>query len=341
MHAVDNKFGIGVLYEEKDLKGLTYAVCTACMSIWSEFLSWANAHRGWMADAPAIADNIVVLSCQVTDLAVLNDLQHLEVLMKMYPGKKFFVGGCLARRFDIPLPEDVHRLDNLKSDHTMIEDRNLVFYSKPFWVLNFDENESKPLADGHLFRNMYPLRIGTGCKKKCTYCTIRETRGKPTVLAAKDSLDEFRQFNDILLIADSPNSAQIRDWCAVAFSESKQISIRNIEPSVARSCALILLQMAQNRLLKYFHCPIQSNVKSTLQDMGRSYEDVTTALTLIEELRHFGVICATNIIIDYKDFLDPGMDMLYKIFDYVSWNPYWDGKWDRELAEKRFKKYLG
>jgi ribosomal protein S16 len=28
-------------------------------------------------------------------------------------------------------------------------------------------------------------------------------------------------------------------------------------------------------------------------------------------------------------------------YDYVSWNPLWNGKWDRKLAEERFEKYLG
>jgi len=28
------------------------------------------------------------------------------------------------------------------------------------------------------------------------------------------------------------------------------------------------------------------------------------------------------------------------MFDYVSWNPYWDGIWDRQKAEERYKKYI-
>jgi len=28
-------------------------------------------------------------------------------------------------------------------------------------------------------------------------------------------------------------------------------------------------------------------------------------------------------------------------FDGISWNPFWDGNWDRAKAEKRFSYYLG
>ena len=83
MKRINNKFGAGILYESKDLGNCIYAVCTACMSVWSDFLSFANAESekdGKMVagfywnDADYQTDTIVVLGCQVTDLAIYNDL---------------------------------------------------------------------------------------------------------------------------------------------------------------------------------------------------------------------------------------------------------------------------
>ena len=37
-----NIFGEGILYDETDLKGNIYATSAACMSVWSDLLSWAN-----------------------------------------------------------------------------------------------------------------------------------------------------------------------------------------------------------------------------------------------------------------------------------------------------------
>ena len=60
----------------------------------------------------------------------------------------------------------------------------------------------------------------------------------------------------------------------------------------------------------------------------------------VHELKELGVILATNIIIDYKNFQNPNMEELKRLFDYISWNPYWDGVWNREKAEARFAAYI-
>ena len=42
MKKITNRFGTGILYEENDLGKDIYCACTACMSVWSDFLSFAN-----------------------------------------------------------------------------------------------------------------------------------------------------------------------------------------------------------------------------------------------------------------------------------------------------------
>jgi len=209
MKTETNKFGSGVLYEAEDIEGLIFTTCTACMSIYSEFLSWANAHKDRFTMNPQIADNIIVLSCQVTDLAVLNDICHLEKFIRTFPDKHFFIGGCLARRFDIELPDGVKRLENIKKDYQLIDETWMVDFADPFWVNEFDEYSTDEMKDGHLFRNMYSLRIGVGCKGKCKYCTIRTTRGSYYELNESDA--EFKIIDkDIVLISDNPTAEQIK-----------------------------------------------------------------------------------------------------------------------------------
>ena len=43
MKTITNRFGTGILYDETDLGNGIYCVCTACMSVWSDFLSFANS----------------------------------------------------------------------------------------------------------------------------------------------------------------------------------------------------------------------------------------------------------------------------------------------------------
>lgn len=50
------------------------------MTVYAETLGWAVFNKRQMTLDPSEADNIVVLSCQVTDLAILNDLKILNNL---------------------------------------------------------------------------------------------------------------------------------------------------------------------------------------------------------------------------------------------------------------------
>lgn len=121
--------------------------------------------------------------------------------------------------------------------------------------------------------------------------------------------------------------------------KNKPISIRNIEPQIAMECRNEIILTAAYDLLEIFHCPIQSNNVIVLADMQRNVKATLEVIELSELLQSFGVKTATNIITDYKDFPNDFAE-IYQNYDYVSENPYWDGKWDRVKAESRFQKYI-
>lgn len=348
---VTNRFGEGVLYQGDDLQGKIYCLCCACMSIYSEFLGWANAHPDRMTKDPYEADNIVVLGCQVTDLAVLNDVRNMEYLIMKYPNAKIFAGGCLGRRFDIDVP--AYRLDNLRQDYQPLDNRNLIDFSKPFWVKDSEwefHKYSKYNTQGRLFRDMYPLRIGVGCHRKCTYCTINTTRGNAYQLEPDKLKEELLGHANVVLIADNPHADQLKEIFEIVYQNRKVISIRNIEPDTAVSLWGEIKELARVGLLDTFHCPIQSSNSTILRDMGRSFATVEKLYYELQSLPD--VFLATNIIIDYKNNIFGGetfenlsevlkQPFLVDVFDYVSWNPYWDGTWDRAMGEERYKRYIG
>ena len=322
-----------------DLEGKIYMTCSACMSVWADGLSWANAHPEKITKNMNEAQNIIVLSCQVTDLAILNDLRVLEALRARSPEKKYFISGCLGKRPDVEIPEFAERLETPRDNYQFLWDRTFVNFEKPFWVKGFKEN-NETKAQGHLFREMYPLRIGKGCPNKCTYCTIRVTRGEFEQLEASRLEKEFQTFDNVLLIADSPTVNQLKSWYAIAKKNNKPFSIRNVEPSVTVACEEELLDLAKNNLLTVYHSPIQSNNHEVLADMHRNVQATLKTMEIAKRLKQEKVYIATNIIIDYKGFKQD-FGQVYGLYDYVSWNPLWDGKWNRKLAEERFERYLG
>lgn len=342
MKQIRNYFGEGKIYTEEDLIGKIYITSAACMSVWSDLLSFANKYKERITKDPSIADSIVVLGCQVTDLAVLNDLEVASKLHQKY-NKEIFMGGCLAQRFDIKLPAYIKRLDVVRELYQDLDDLSLVHYEKPFWVNDFEDSNDN-LKDGNLFRNFYPLKIGAGCHGKCKYCTIKHTRGDTFVNIPENQIEEFLNHENIVLISDSPTINQIKGWCEIAKKYNKPFSIRNIEPQNLIKCWDELLELADKRLLEILHCPIQSFNDDLLVAMNRHVEATHQALELMFELRSKGVITATNIIIDYTHndvfYRNYDQEKLDKYFDYYSWNPYFDGDFQIEKAEKRFKKYI-
>jgi len=342
MKNVKNIFGEGILHSKDDLGNKIYATSAACMSVWSDMLSFANKYKDRFVNNPLEADDIVVLGCQVTDLAILNDL---EVAKKLHEqtGKDVYLGGCIAQRMDIPLPDYVKRLDVVREYNVDLDDRTLVHYEKPFWVPNFKEGEDN-LKEGHLFRDFYPLKIGAGCHGKCKYCTIVHTRGGYYAEIPENQIDEFLRHENVVLISDSPTPTQVKAWCRIAIDNNKDISIRNIEPQNLILCREELLDLAKRGLLKIVHCPVQSFNEDLLKAMNRNVEATYKALDLIKELRNNNVVTATNIIIDYTAngvfYENHDKEKLNEYFDYYSWNPYFDGNFDMDRARERFKKYI-
>ena len=356
-----NRFGKGEIYKiEEILENLrdkenakVYCECSACMSVYSDFLSWiaASNHRQYMTADPSQASVIIILGCQVTDLAIHNDISRAEVLHDKYPNTTFYMGGCLAKRYDIALPQWLHRLDIVRSgyqsigrdDKEFIEIKQKMIWQKPFWVKEWDETDSD-LTEGHLFRDMYPLKIGAGCHGKCKYCTIKDTRGNTYLTIAKRQEKEFLSHKNVVLISDSPTVQQIKDWCGIAMCYNKEISIRNIEPHVALICKNELYTLSMKGLLKIFHSPIQSNNPELLKAMGRDTKSTLEYVEFAQDLRKNGTIVATNIIIDYR--VDGEIirnfdeNWLASNFDYWAWNPYFDGEWDKTRAEERMRLYI-
>jgi tRNA A37 methylthiotransferase MiaB len=355
MTPTENKFGTAEIFSINDVKGKIYCQCTACLSVWTDFLSWANANPNRMTKNPAEADNIIILGCQVCDLAILNDIRHAEHWMnlvkegKLSAGKRMWMGGCVTQRFDIELPGWIDRLDVTRVEYQELNDLTLIEYASPFWVKDFG-SKNDPFDPGNLFRNHYPLKIGAGCHGKCEYCTIKYTRGKTFHTDADRQVEEFLRHEDVVLIADSPTIKQINDWCDISYKYGKPISIRNIEPNVAIKCSDKIVKLARNGLLPVFHCPVQSNRMDVIDAMGREWAFTKMAVEMIDMLRKWGCKTkfATNVIVDYPIGFDinrtivPNYDKkwLDEHFDYHVWNPYWDGQWDRPEAERRFKIYI-
>lgn len=360
MKEITNRFGKGILWDTADLKEKeVHIVSTACMSVTSDAESFIQdelnqaifSNIDFVKEPDEDTDIIIILGCQVTDLSILNDIRTAESYHELHPDAQIVMGGCLAYRFDIALPDWCARIGVIRKEYTPITEsaKELVNWKQPFWT-DKEGMDSIGKRSGDLFRNYYPLKIGAGCHGKCKYCTIRDTRGESfetdAYLQVKEFLDasENPYYEGVVLVSDSPSVKQIKDWCFIAERYNKPVSFRNVEPQTANACHMELKALAEKGLLKIFHCPIQSNNENVLSAMNRNIQETMQYITFSQVLRELGVFVATNIITDYmigKEYIqNMPVKWLDDHFDYWVWNPYFDGKWDRKKAEKRFKKYM-
>lgn len=366
MHILKNKFGEGTIYSQEDLlktcrskSNCLYLVSTACLSVTSDLISFVESlpcnivkfiGKEFLSNFNNKELVIVVASCQVTDLAILNDIKTMDELKNRYPTSEIFCGGCLAYRFDIELPDFVKRLTTIRSEYTPITRYGIdkVDWKKPYWHVK--EEDKFGIKNANLFRNHYPLKIGAGCDRKCKYCTINTTRGESyktdAFLQIKEFLDnvDSKYYDGVVLVSDSPTVEQIQDWCFIADKYNKPISFRNVEPDIAIKTYDNLKGLAEKGLLDILHCPIQSNEPEVLKAMNRNVESTMDFIVKSQVLRALGVKVATNIIIDYivdgQVVHNMPIEWLNAHFDSWVWNPYFDGKWNRENAEKRYQEYI-
>ena len=316
-----------------------YFICAGCTSLYAEALSWANANTKHVTTDIKQAESVIVLGCQVTDMAVLNDVEILEDLLRVYPEKSIYISGCLGYRTDIPLPVGVTRLDNLRCDYQVLIDFGLVHWANPFWL----QPEEYGDVIKNRFRDDYPLRVGVGCHGTCAFCTIRKTRGKAYELDSLMQMDEaavaFRTNKDVTLTADSPSMSVLRKWLRLTtLLPDRFLNFKNVEPHVLLALKDDLCCSEACCTLKYVHTPIQNPRADAAKIMNRPALK-QEFFDLITRLRDYGVKCATNIIVDYPGLENP-TDKEMSGWDVVDWNPYWDGVWNREQAEKRMLKYF-
>lgn len=271
MRITKNRFGEGILYSIDDIisprfrpDAKVYCECAACMSVYTDMLSFLSSGsllpcKYFSKTNNAGVTDIIVLGCQVTDLAILNDIRTAERLHKENPDATVYMGGCLAQRFDIQLPDFVRRLDVVRNETVALRSffKDFVIWQKPFWIT--DELGSGDYDNGNLFRNSTPIKIGAGCHGKCKYCTIRDTRGDNYAADAYLQIAEFLSAEgDVVFVSDSPTVQQVEDWCHIAIRYSKPVSFRNLEPTTANACSVALIELAKRGLLKTLHVPIQS-----------------------------------------------------------------------------------
>jgi tRNA A37 methylthiotransferase MiaB len=310
--------------ELKELKRPIAIVSAACRTVTAEWENWAQQLSSNEFSDLEGAQTMVIIGCQVTDLAILNDLRTAEHLQTIYPDKKIVLGACVAARDDISFdfPRVTLPLGIANLDASTFSVRH-VKWLEPFW-----SPQETFLRDG------VSVRTSRGCLSACAYCSINKVRGGHEVYP----LSRRSVVPGAVLVADSPSANEVRAFLGASHLNRAKVSLRNLEPEVAFGTKVETTVAAEAGLLGIWHVPIQSTNPEVVGKMRRDPSMLEKIISLAADLRRLGVKTATNIIENFvPGDTSPDAESL---FDHVSRNPYWNGHWKRSIAEARWTNLI-
>ncbi|MCL2621561.1 MAG: hypothetical protein FWD32_00825 [Firmicutes bacterium] len=345
---VKNEFGEGDLYEIDDIKGTIYFVSQRCHLRVSEMSQWISNNPKRVVDDIEHADNIIMMACQATNYEIYNMLTRIKRLMTKFFDKSIYLTGCLAQRFDVQLfakrmtfinPHKSGNYDMDKDFHNTTDIALTDYISTIYTEDNYNYNSDLFVNAGAAT----PILVSRGCFNKCSYCTIRKCVGEYIEFPPEGNrLECFMKSRHVLLDGDCIKSS-VTPWLELALKHKKYTSISNIDHTAVVANFELLKKLAEQKMLVMIYCAIQSLDEKILKAMNRDYQSTKKAVELMQELRKFGTIFSTDIIIDfpvdgviYKNY---DKELYDKLFDVCHLNIFSSSQYNEEETKKILKYY--
>ncbi len=273
-----------------------------------------------IVDSLENADAVIINTCAVrgdTEVKIFRRLRELEELRKER-GFKIVVTGCLAN----VRPKSILQVTpeaSLVEPDALERIIDVVQSSKQMFMLRSypPARKTPPEYRGGV---TYVLPIQSGCLGSCSFCIEWITRGvgvksyPPEVIvnAVKDAVR--RGAREVYLVGQDlaaygydlgTNLTALVNMILEEVDGEYRLRIGMMEPMLlSTQIEKLLASMADSRVYKYFHIPVQAGDDRVLKAMNRKYT-VTEYKSLIQKIRSsgFSSSIATDIIVGF-----PGED---------------------------------
>ncbi|RDH81735.1 MAG: tRNA (N(6)-L-threonylcarbamoyladenosine(37)-C(2))-methylthiotransferase MtaB [endosymbiont of Seepiophila jonesi] len=284
----------------------------------AELESWRRDFVGLghqLTGNPEQAELLVVNTCAVTEEAVRKSRKLLNRTNRANPNARLVVSGCYAS-LDPTATAQVEGVDLVignqdKERLVEIVDRELDLNVMP-------ENATEPAAAGLLARGRQRafIKVQDGCRYRCTFCIVTQTRGEERSRPQLEIIDEINQLHDdgiqeVVLTGvhiggygndrDSDLSSLIRQ--ILAETDIPRLRIGSVEPWDLPESFWDLF--TDPRLMPHLHLPLQSGSDSVLRRMARRCK--TDEYALLVELARSKVEdlnITTDIIVGFPGETD-------------------------------------
>ena len=256
-------------------------------------------------------DIYIINTCSVTQKAEREARQLIYRVKKDLPETKIVVTGCSAtywikHKLYKSLPVDL-MIDNVNKEFLVeLIKKRLSYKSKAHSRSVLDTPKNKFFDSGRVM-----IKIQDGCQRFCSFCVVPYLRGNPKSYKINDIVNKINdKVSEVILTAINieaygyDTKERFTDLLRTVIDKTDvaRVSLGSIHPwSINKNFFDFYKEyLPKNRLVNFFHVPLQSGSDKILSLMKRGYksEEMQEKLQSINRLNKDALI-ATDIIVGF------------------------------------------
>lgn len=274
-------------------------------------------------DGPSL---FIINSCAVTDKAEREVRQLIYQTRKKNPKAKIVVTGCAATnwlKMKVKIPEADIIIDNQNKEYmASLLDKKIAGKNK--------EQTVSALSDKYVNSGRHLLKIQDGCHRFCSYCIVPYLRGLPKSISINRLINTINGFDknikEVILTAINTeaygydNKETFTELIGAILKKTNiaRISYGSLHPWSIKEDYLKFYKANKNsdRLVNFFHVPLQSGSNRILSLMKRGYtgEEFLNKIADLSSVKPHAFI-GTDIIVGYLDETDKDFQDTYDLLE--------------------------
>ena len=256
----------------------------------------------------------ILNTCSVTRKAEREAVQHINKVKRKFPQAKIIVTGCAATNWNRQ-GRKIEKADllidnNYKEYLVELMLKRLVLSTK-------DVKSPERLKDKFIASGLAVIKIQDGCHRFCTFCIVPYLRGLPKSIDSNSIVEKINKLGvgvkEVILTAintqaygyDSGETFTDLVKKVLEKTTVERLSFGSVHPWSLDKSFYSLIKNNRQRLVKFFHIPLQSGSNKILSLMKRGYtrDEFIEKLGFLRKIYPTALI-GTDIIVGFLEETD-------------------------------------